>query len=272
MIDDDLVVAGQSADEPQNDAPNQQQRDEGGKFAGKQPETQAPETQAAEEIKGRQIPIQALDAEKARRRKAEQEAFQLRGYLQALQGQQKSNQPQEPAKPLPDWYSDPEAAFKARLEPTLQKLQEQLQQQGAAPRQVAEQTSRMIAEDKYGPEAVSTAYQAADEAMSTNPAVKAMLQARLNASQHPYGELVKWHKEQAALSRVGDDPDAFIEAEVQRRLAEAGGQQQQPPGLAQSRAPAHPMPSNFANSRNAGGRSTPAWGGPKPLGELFGGR
>jgi hypothetical protein len=275
MIDDDLVVAGQSADEQPGAAPEkqpdtkEQTRSKDGKFAGKEAGEQTAESQEApKEEGGKQIPIQALDAEKARRRKAEQEAFQLRGYLQALQQQPKPAAPQEPPKALPDWYSDPDKAFEARIEQALKPLREKMEAAGATPRQAIETTSRQIAIDRHGVEAVQTAFQAAHEAMGSDPAVNAMLRARLDASDHPFGELIRWHKEQSALQRVGDDPDAYIEAEVQRRLAEAGGQ---PAGHAQQRAPVLPerLPADFSNARNAGGRQ-PAYGGPKSLDELYG--
>ena len=48
-------------------------------------------------------------------------------------------------------------------------------------------------------------FNAANERMGLDPAFNAAMKARLNASDHPFGELIKWHKEQSALSRFGDD-------------------------------------------------------------------
>lgn len=281
MIDDDIVVAGQSADEQPGAAPEkqpdtkEQPRGKDGKFAGKEAGEQAAESRdatgdRAEDRKG-WIPPQAHDAEKARRRKLQEENFQLKGYLQALQQQPKPQAPQEPAKPLPDWYSNPDDAHEARVAPLreeIRKLKEQVES-GSLSRPVLEATSRQIAMSQHGIEAVQTAFEAANERMSNDPAFNAAMKARLSASDHPFGELIKWHKEQSALQRVGDDPDAYIEAEVQRRLAEAGGQ---PAGHAQQRAPVLPerLPADFSNARNAGGRGQPAYGGPKSLDELYG--
>jgi hypothetical protein len=281
MIEEDVVVAGQSADEQPSAVPEKPDapevtkrvtRDEGGKFAKVGEPSAEQQQDAPRDEGGKQIPIQALDAEKARRRKAEQESHQLRGYLQALQQQPKPapTAQQEPEKPLPDWYAEPDKAFDARMERVLKPILEKLEAAGASPRQAIETTSRQIAIDRHGTEVVQEAFNAANERMGLDPAFNAAMKARLNASDHPFGELIKWHKEQSALSRFGDDPEAAFEAEVERRLAERMGQQ--PAGHAQQRAPVLPptLPSNFANARNAGGNRAPAYGGPKPLNEIFG--
>lgn len=237
-------------------------RDETGRFVPQQAlhASRQKEREASEQAK---TVAAERDAERQARERLERELYELRGQFTAFQQQPRA--PEAPLQPPPDWWTDPDAALKARLQP----IEERLRDAGQGPQQVRESMSRMIALDKHGPEAVNAAYRAADEAMRSNPAMNAMLRARLSASEHPFGELVKWHKEQTALSRVGDDPDAFIEAEVARRLA--GREQPQPEEPAQPRAP-QPMPTNFANSRNAGARSAPAWGGPKPLTDIFGGR
>jgi hypothetical protein len=74
-------------------------------------------------------------------------------------------------------------------------------------------------------------------------------------------------KRNRLLQRLGDDPDAYINAEVEKRLAERG-QAQQEQELTQQR-PAPVMPSNLASVRNVGVRNGPAWGGPSPLQDIF---
>jgi hypothetical protein len=124
----------------------------------------------------------------------------------------------------------------------------------------------MVANGVHGEEAVNAAYEALDTAMKADPRLDAEIKARLQTSRDPFGEIVRWHKTQSERNAPQD-----VEAEVERRLAERlaqmnGGYAPQ----SQPYAPQQPYPSNFANSRNAGGKQSQAWGGPKPLSEVFG--
>jgi hypothetical protein len=44
--------------------------------------------------------------------------------------------------------------------------------------------------------------------MATNPGARFEHQ-RIMASDHPYGELVAWHKRQSVLREIGEDPEAY---------------------------------------------------------------
>src|SRR6476659_6728464 len=264
MTEEDLRDSGQSADDrPEGNAPSQEQ-------LKPDPKEKA---QAQPEDREGWIPRKAHDAEKGRRRKAEQEAAQYRGYIQAYQQQIEAMkaqppqpaQPSQPQAPLPDWYTDPEAAWNARyqhkVEPEIgqikkqiEKFQESIQQ---TPKQVLYETSRMVANGVHGEDTVKAAYEAMDTAMKADPRLDAEIKARLSVSSDPFGEIVRWHKQQAQSG--GTDVDAEVERRVAERLAQFGGH----PGAGQQPyAPQQPYPSNFANSRNAGGKQSGAWGGP----------
>jgi hypothetical protein len=266
-IEDKIEETGQSADDrPEGNAPVPEPK------LSPEPD----KAQAKPEDRNGWIPPKAHDAEKARRRKAEQEAAQLRGYLTAFQEQlnKQPAQPQQPQQqqPLPNWYDDPEAAWKARVEtaitPEMASIKRQLEEfqkrSADAPRQVLAETSRMVANGIHGEDTVKAAYEAMDTAMKADPRFDAEMKARLSASSDPYGEIVRWHK-------TNTEKPHDIEAEVERRLAERLAQMGGAPHM-QPYAPQSPYPSNFANSRNAGGKNSSAWGGPKPLTEIFGGR
>lgn len=252
-------IAGQPRDDsgrfaPANPEPVAPQAGEGGQIDPGQQEPQAPEGY---------VPQQALHAarETAREMKERLAAAEERerSYQQML-ARYSQPQPQAPQKPAetPEFWSDPEGYLKAQLEP--------FAQQQASMR---EHVSQMMAVEKFGAETVQTAYQSLDQAMSTNPALRAQLMARIEASPHPYAEVVKIHQERSALTRYGEDPEAYIKAEIERRMAEmtGGGAPAQP----SSQTP-QAMPSSFAAGRNAGPRATPQWSGPKPLSEIMGGR
>lgn len=262
--DQGLEVTGQSADNrPEGNAPV--------------PEQSPPEPKAkASDDRTGWIPPQAHGAEKARRRKAEAELNQYRGYIQALEQQKAQQAPQAPQQqqPLPDWYTDPEAAWKARVDTSItpemraikQQLEEFQKKSADAPKQVLYETSRMVANGIHGEQTVQAAYEALDTAMKADPRMDTEMKARLAASSDPYGEIVRWHKTQA------EEPQD-MESEVERRVAERlaqmhGGAPQMQPYAPQP----SPYPSNFANSRSAGGKQNGAWGGPKPLTDIFGGR
>jgi hypothetical protein len=264
----------------------QQQRDDGrddrGRFAARQAEEQAQvqQTDQQQADQGQQvdkpppgfIPQQAFDARLA---KAEEKFNERYAALEAQLNQFRNNQQFQPRpqaeapKPPPDFFENPDAAFQARLQEALSPLQ-----QGQT--SIVENFSRMMASDKHGEETVNKAYQDLQSRVNANPAAMRATYQRIMQSQHPYGELVKWHKEQSALSTYGDDPEAWRNSERERIraeiLAEAqGGQpngQQQTP---QQQVPQN-MPNSFAGSRNNGPRSTPGFSGPNPLSEIMGGR
>lgn len=203
----------------------------------------------------------ALDEERGKRRKYKdelanitRELAEFRGMVAGLQQAQRP-QPQAP-QPAPDFWANPDAALDHRLQGAMQPLAQQQEAQ-------REQFSRMMAVDKFGEEAVNAAFANLSQRLQRDPNARYDYQ-RIMASPHPFGALVQWDKQQATLSRVGDDSEAFIEAEVARRMATAGGQ---PSPQAPGGQPA-PMPSNFAGARSAGPRTTPQVG-PMPLSEIM---
>jgi hypothetical protein len=273
MTNEDLRETGQSADDrPEGNAPIQE-------LPPSPPEGKA---DAKPEDRTGWIPPKAHTVEKNRRRQAEQEAAQLRGYLSALQEQVRTvQQPQQqaPSQPqaMPDWYTDPEAAWKARyqhsVEPEIGSIRKQMEDfQGRlsqTPKQVLFETSRMVANNVHGEDAVRTAYEALDTAMKADPRLDAEIKARLQVSTDPFGEIVRWHKNQAEKANQ-PDMDAEVERRVAERLAHMNGTA--PPPMS-SYAPQSPYPSNFANARNSGSKQNgAAFSGPKPLREIFGGR
>lgn len=176
------------------------------------------------------------------------------------------------------------AAETARAETAERRAQElerhfQQQQQAAAqqdPRIAAQQqqdymvqmaqnarldASEINARGSHGDETVDAALQA----LQASPEGKAAYQT-IMSTKHPWDAMVKWHKKQETFAKIGDDPDAFIEARVQAKLAELQGVQapQGKPGLNPS-----VMPTDLSQNRNVGARSAQNWSGPVPLGDIF---
>ncbi len=197
-------------------------RDEHGRFAPKagEPEvvTAAPVVNAEEAETGN-IPPAALAASRQKAREKEQEADQLRTQLAELRGQvdvltRQTRQAQQPApkveeKPAPEIWEDPNGFVQAALSPVQQAMQQQ-----------AERISMRFAVKEYGKETVEAAYSALGQAIDAgDPNARAEYQ-RIRASDDPYEGIVQWHRRQETLRTVGDDPNAWLEAEIEKRLAD----------------------------------------------------
>jgi hypothetical protein len=280
-------------DEQSNEQQQQRNdgRDERGRFAGQAREQARQDAEAHQQQEGQQvqqteqvdpakppagfIPQQAFDARMAKAEEKWLERYSaLESQLNQFRQQAQPQQPQAERKPPPDFFENPEAAFQARLQEAISPIQ-----QGQT--SIVENFSRMMASDKHGEETVNSAMQDLTSRVNQNPAAMRATYQRIMQSQHPYGELVKWHKEQTALKTYGDDPDAWRNSERERMRAElmaemqGGGQQapvaQQPAGGQQQAAP-QAMPSNFSGARNNGPRAVAGFSGPLPLSEIMGGR
>ena len=268
---------------------SEQQRDDGrderGRFASQarqQAEQEAQQVQQQSEPQAQQqqepdkppagfIPQQAFDARMAKAEEKFNERYSaLEGQLQQTmrqlqQFQQRPAQPEQPKQPFSEaLFENPEAAIAARLEQAISPIAQ-------TQSQIVENFSRMMASDKFGEETVNSAMKDLKQRVDANPNGMHATYLRIMNSTHPYGELVRWYKEQTALKTYGDDPEAFITAEVERRIAAQGGQQVQTQS-AQHQQQTQAMPSSFAAARNNGPRAAVAFSGPKPLSEIMGGR
>lgn len=187
--------------------------------------------------------------------RAERRFTEMMGALRP-QPQQPQPQPQVEA---PDLWTDPDKFIQHRLQEAMAPMQHAMLA-----------NARMAAEAIHKPELVQEA-EAAFNAAAASGRMDPALHQRINSSPNPFHAAVQWHqslKRQEALGKYGDDPEAFIKAEIERRLAEMGAA----PSAQPSQPTPQAMPSSFAAGRNAGPRAAPQWSGPKPLSEIMGGR
>lgn len=195
-----------------------QPRDETGRFASHQSgQSEAPaattEPNAAEHQEpGKGVPVAALQAEREKARTARDEAEALRREIAELRGmvtaqrQPASAQPAAEAAPATIW-DNPDGYVDSRLTPIQQQLMDQ-----------REFLSETLAVQAHGAEAVDAAKKAIEQVAATpegQQIIRKMMQSR-----HPFNDLVSWHKQQAAIQRVGNDPDAWLEAEMEKRLSD----------------------------------------------------
>jgi hypothetical protein len=225
----DVVLSDIMADEPETapevktpeapasetpEAAEARRRDELGRFAPKETSEQ-PTTEAAPEARPEQgkVPLAAVSEARAKEREAKQENEQLKQMISQLQGQvnllARQRQPEkpqaEPEKPA-DWWENPDTFVESKLT----RVDTALQQQN-------ERISLRFAIKEHGEETVQAAYDALGKAMQSDPTAKQEY-SRIRASDDPYDEIVKWHKRQETLQRVGTDPEAWLEAEMEKRL------------------------------------------------------
>jgi hypothetical protein len=187
-------------------------RDEHGRFAPKAQEEAEIAEPEPQQQKSEGIPSWRLKEEAEARRAAEERARATEERSNALaremeelrrqvMSQTKKAEEAPPPEPWDAGYTD---YIEAKA---LEKVQKQ-----------NEVFSMRMAVKEYGQETVETAYAALGRAMqSGDPAAQAEFQ-RIQRSQDPYEDLVHWHKRQQVLSTVGNDPNAWLEKQLEERL------------------------------------------------------
>ncbi|MDX3926745.1 MAG: hypothetical protein QHC90_13200 [Shinella sp.] len=220
-LDEIMSGDGEAVPEIQQEQSNQP-RDESGRFAAKQEETPAAveepavsEQQPATEQKPSGVPVKAIQEERDKRQAAQAEAEALRREIAELRGmvqasRQPAPQPQQEQQPATIW-DDPDAFLKSQLTPVQQQMQE-----------MREMLWENQAVSVHGAEKLNAAKQAA-EALAGKPEGRALHQ-QIMGGGNPYDNLVKWHQQQQVMSRIGADPDAWLNAEIERRLSDPAEQ------------------------------------------------
>ena len=196
-------------------------RDERGRFAPKtvadqeaeqaaqaQPET--PITEQPKDTHG--IPPWRLKEEADARRAANEEAQRYRNEVDELRRQMQAIQKQNEPKPVvPDLYENPDGFVDHRTNQAIDPIKSEISQ-------MREYYSQRDAVREHGAEKVKAAYEALDRGLqSRDPEATAVYQ-RAMSSIDPYGDIMKWHKKQTIFSTIGDDPDAFVERQIEERL------------------------------------------------------
>lgn len=211
--------AAEATPEQQPDATTEegQPRGEHGHFATRQtPEPVAAEAPAAtpatpaapEPERSATVPQEALHEARQREKEQRERADRLEQALLARQQPAAPVTPPAEAVKPPDFWEDPNKFVESALTP----VQKQLQQQN-------ERFSRMMAVQAHGKDTVDAAYQALGNALRTDPTVRADYQ-RIMSADHPYEDLVQWHKQVQNRARIGNDPDAFVKSELDKMLAD----------------------------------------------------
>lgn len=223
-LDEIMSGDGNAVPETQQEQSISQPRDESGRFSVKQEEQPAVVDQPVAEAQPQTseqaahapgIPIAAAQDERKKRQAAEADAEALRREIAELRGmvqarQQPAPQPQQEAQAPASIFEDPEGFLKGQLTPVQQQMQE-----------MREMLWESQATQVHGAEAVAAAKEAGIALFNTPEG-----QALARKPGNLFDNLVQWHKQQQALSLVGNDPNAWLEAEIEKRLGDQAFQAQ----------------------------------------------
>lgn len=228
---DDVIDQPEVVDTPQPDIPQERQRDEHGRFAPKAQEPAQPEpVQERPEPKTEGIPSWRLKEEAEARRAAEERASRVEREIAELRQQlTQSTKKAEPEQPAPEpWdpgyteyvQNQAAAAVQARYEAAIQAM------------------AKETAYARHTEEVVTAAEKAFIEANNSRTLDQADFHRVMN-SPNRYSAVVEWHKRQQVFSTVGNDPNAWLEKQLEERLKDPAYQAQL---LDRIRGTAQPQP------------------------------
>lgn len=243
--DEEAVAAPEpeaQADDPVVDTPAEPQLEEPQAEAVETGEVEAAPPVAELEKESPHVPLTAILDEREKRQAAERQAQELEARL--MQMQQQSAPPQQ----APDMLDDPDGYN--------QFVQTQV---NAAIQDVKLNQSEDMARYVHGDETVDAAFQAFRQA-----ADQATYQS-IMAKRSPWMEVVNWHKDQQFRQEVGNDPEAWRNAERERIRQELMAE------IKPAVTPAAPPPPSLSKAGASGPTPTPAMNVPPTLNGLFNG-
>lgn len=209
-----------------------------------------------EEPKGWQYA--AYKDEKTKRQELEKSNAEMQAQIEAVKRQNAEYQ---------QWMDQQRAAQQQQQNPQGYQVQELVGQQvGQVEAQMRLRTSRMLHSQTHGADKVQAAEQAFHGLQATDPVQYQTLVANFGVHEDPIGQVMEWHKKHDLMTKMGDDPQAFIDAQVQAKLAELGNIPEPQKGTPSAQV----MPTDLSQTRNVGSRSGSNWSGPTPLSDILG--
>lgn len=245
---------------PQEEAPQAEEagpvRDEKGRFAPKAEEPKAEEKPLVTEQKppedrqeeSQGIPSWRLKEEADARRAAEERAAQSARELDALSRRlaeiEKQNKPQDQ---VPDIFENPNAFVEHYNQKAIDPVRSEVEK-------LREFYSQRDAIREHGAEKVQQAFSALDQAAKSGDPEAVATVSRVKQSMDPYGDIVKWHRKQTIFSTIGDDPEAFVERQLEERMKDPAYQAkllERLRGQAQTRPPVTQLPPSLNRTPSA---------------------
>jgi len=191
-----------------------QARDEHGRFAAKQ--QIEPEAAATTEPQGKDeahVPSWRLREEREAREAADRRFNEAQAQWQRQLQELQSRLPKTEEPKAPDVFEDPNRFLEHGVRQAVDPIKSEIGQ-------LREFYSRREAVREHGQEKVKAAYDAVANGMqSRDPEVMAIYQ-RAMQSMDPFGEIVSWHQQKTVFNQIGNDPNAWFEKELEKRLAD----------------------------------------------------
>ena len=214
IADAPIEVADTPADAPTTEAPQQDgpSRDEHGRFVSPRSE-QAPEPvpQAGRQPEPGEafIPPGRLREEREERERLQKRYDQDRANWQRqFELMQQQAQPKPEPAPVPDMFENPGGFVGQYVDPIKSEVQ-----------QMREFYSRRDAERDHGADKVRAAYDWIASGIAQRDPDVVMAYNRAMQSPHPFDVLVAAHQQRTVYQTIGNDPNAWFEKELERRMS-----------------------------------------------------
>lgn len=233
-------------------------------------EPETPPVEGQESQATATVPRAALEDERRKRQELEKDVNEFKQWKAGLEQQQRQllaqqQQPQQPVQP-PDIFEDPEG-YQKHLAQQNSDFATNLQStvQGQIYETRVELTQDAMREKHADYEEVEEVFAAHVKAQMEKGDLRLLQQLYFhpNPAKFSYeqGRKIK------LMSDIGDDPDAYINAQVEARLAERNGQTQVQPN---SQPPAAPPPKSLVGTASAQPRNSKGqWAGPASLDDIL---
>jgi len=197
----------------QQQQPGQQPRAPDGKFAPKQ---QGQQPQQRQQPEDHRVPLRELLAERDARQRLEAHAAELTRAVMELQQRTDPNRRAQQQQEPETIFDNPDQYLNTRvMDPLRQEASRYMMQ-------MKDGLSREFANTQFTQPVVDAALAAMAQFRHT-PQGNFVFQQIMSAG-HPYGELVKWHKQVSAYSSIGADPDAWLKQQQQKWLDDPNAQ------------------------------------------------
>lgn len=211
----DELPEAEVVEQPQAEQPEGQPRDDHGRFAARQEAEQQPEAQPEPQAQQPEanVPSWRLREERERAEAAERRFQEAQTNWQRQLEQLQTRLPQPEKPKAPDVFEDPNGFLNHGVREAINPIQDQIGQ-------LREFYSRKEAIREHGQEKVTAAYNAIAQGMQNRDPEAQSVYQRAMASMDPFGEIVGWHQQKAVFSQIGNDPNAWFEKELERRMAD----------------------------------------------------
>lgn len=174
---------------------------------------------------------------------------------------------------LQRFYQQQQAAAQQQQDPQGAQVQELVGQQvGQVEAQMRLNMSEMIATQKHGADKVAAAKKDFYALQGSDPAQFQALYNQFGTHQDPIGQIMQWHSRHELMSKMGDDPEAYIKAQAEELAKQMIAETQQIPDPKPQTQTPSVMPTDLSQTRNVGSRTGSNWSGPTDLSQALGER